>query len=561
MGFNQTTVAFLAVLALGTGCTSDDLQSAAGHYEGFEVVDGTAGPAQSSIGGDLQIASNGTIEVSIATEPSSGQPTTFSGTLSGQTLALSSPSGLLPKPLTLASGPNGCYTDAAGDQLCFDGAELRVLIVTAPASGSTPESTIKFVLDRMDPAGGTPSPTPSPLAPGPYSVDQLVSTAQTRNFNTQVQFDSVIQAKLNAQESYLNLLPHLNFGSGLDLIGFVTETMVRAIGDLLPFILPDRWFEASAANHAAAAEWDSYRIVQADGMNVVQGLAYSVLRDEQALLAMEQNRAAITQVRDEVLAAEENGSGTVQIGASGEITAVINTVVGGIDEMQETIAEEKTALAQAAGFADPQAVTAVIPVALPDMSGPLPGALSDYETAATNRSLELLQIDDMVEYAQDMKKAGYFQWLDPTGSDSGSLGFGLIDSLKIDSSQIQQLYDQKSGTQASLLQQVSDALSSSSELVQQYQLAVQASQLAETQVERLLLDFRTGVQFDMGDLATNLQDKTTGDIGQINGQYAYLILEAQMDFLTYSGPYANLLTETEPGTSQPAPTPSPSPSP
>jgi len=242
-------------LALGA-CTSDDLRSAVGHYEGFRVSTNSSGPTQTSIGGDLKIHSNGTLDVRLATEPS-GETISFEAVISNQTITVTSSSGALPAPLHLTGGSDHCYADSVGDRLCFDGTELKVLI------GSGTAATTKFVLDRMNPAAGGPSEPPP--AARPYSIDELVAAAQTRNFNTRVEFDSLIQAKLSAQESYLNLLPHINIGSGLSLIGFVPTTMLRAIGDLLPFFLPDRWFQASAANHAAAAEFDSYRVVASVG--------------------------------------------------------------------------------------------------------------------------------------------------------------------------------------------------------------------------------------------------------------------------------------------------------
>jgi len=247
-----------------------------------------------------------------------------------------------------------------------------------------------------------------------------------------------------------------------------------------------------------------------------------------------------------VLAAEHNGSGTVQIGSSDAITSVLVSVVDAIDSMEETIAEEKTALGQAAGFNDPSAVSGVLPVEVSPVTGPIPGLLADFEAAATNRSLALLQLDDLAEAARRLRSAALFQWLDPAGSDNGSLGAGLVDSIRIDNSMVQQIFDRKAGAERTLLGSVSDTLGASGLIADHYQLAVQASQLAQNQVDRLLLDFRSGLQFTLSDLVTALQNRTQAAIGQVNAQYAFLILKAKMDFLTYSGPYATLLAEPLP---------------
>jgi hypothetical protein len=519
-----------------SGCNSDSLTSAAGHYEGFSVSGSSAtDPTQSSISGEIQSLSDQELKLQIRTAPSAKE-IDFDVQITSDGLEVSSPSGLLQAPLALQPSGDHCFASGPANpanEVCFDGQELTIVL-----------SGTKFVLDRMDPTKD-PSPAPSMEIPRIYSEDELVARAQSRSFTSEVEYESVVQAKLTAQNAYLNLLPHIGFGSGMDLIGFVTTTMIHAIGDFVPFFLPNRWFQAAALNDAAHAEFDSYRVVQANAMNVVQGLALSVLRDEQALLTMEQNRVAITEVRDEVLSAEQNGGTGVQVGTSDDVTSVLNTLVSSIDAMKENIQEEKVALSQAAGFNNPSAVAGVLPVSLPTIAGPIAGNPPDFDQAAINRAIALLQLDDLVLSAKNTKASSYFQWLDPSGSDQGSLGFGLISYVEINSSMIQQLYDKKAQTQSALLQMVHDTLSSSQLVSDQCQLANQASETDQSRIDRLLLDFRSGIQFEMASLVGALGDKTTSDINHVNAQYAYLTLQARMDFLTYSGPYATLLGEKE----------------
>jgi hypothetical protein len=251
----------------------------------------------------------------------------------------------------------------------------------------------------------------------------------------------------------------------------------------------------------------------------------------------------ITQIRDEVLAAEQSGSGIVQVGTSDDITSILTTLVMSIDQMKETIHEEKTALSQAAGFMNPDAVSAVDAVTVPAITGPMSGTAQAYQASATNRAIQLLQIDDLIQAAQETKDSRYWQWLDLTGDDQGSIGFGSVSYVQVGSSMVRQLYDKKASTESTLLQTVDTVFSQSGQMAQQYQLAGQESTTAQARVNRLLMDFHTGIAFTMADLVSALHDKAQGDIDQINAQYAYLTIQAQMDFLTYSGPYAVLLGE------------------
>jgi hypothetical protein len=506
---------------------------ASGHYEGFMVAGSASDPVQSSISADVQAmpTTANEVKLKITTNPAHTE-IDFEVQVSDNGIALSSASSFFKSTLELHADQNHCFTNA-GNQLCYDGTQLSVVLAAPNAA--------KFVMSRM-----APLPAPSLEPPRSYSVPELIQRAQARSFTSEIEFETLVQTKLTAENGYLNLLPHINIGSALDLVGFVPLTMVRAIGDLVPFFLPNRWFQAAALKDGADAEFDSYRVVQASAMNIVQGLALSVLRDEQALQTMEQNRVQITQIRDEVLASEHNGSTSVQVGASDDITSVLNTLIISIDSMKENILEEKTALSQAAGFNNPSAVSQVLPVNLPSINGPIPGNLSDYDTAAVNRSLALLQINDLVSAAQNTQIASGLQWLDPTGADQGSLGFGIVSYVQVDGSLVNQLFDKKDLAQSQLLMMVQNALTRSKDISDQYLLSGQASQTNQNRIDRLLLNFRSGIQFEMASLVGALSDKTTSDINQVNAQYAFVTLQAQMDFLTYSGPYAGLLSEQNP---------------
>jgi hypothetical protein len=506
-----------------SGC--DALTGAAGHYEGFLISGTSAAPSQSSIAGDARKVSERELKLTIRSEPG-GTPTELDAKVSLESVALTIASGGAPRSFELKRAGAHCFGDGK-NKLCFDGRELR-LDLADPAA--------LYVLERS-----APEPAPSPEIARAYSIDELVGRARQRSYESEAEFQSVVAAKLTARSAYLNLLPHLNFGSVLDLDGFVATTMIRAIGDLLPFFLPSRWFEAAALKHAANAEFDGYRVVQADSMNIVQGLALGVLRDTEALEAIRLDRVAITEARDEVLAAER--SGNAQVGASDDITSVLDSVLLSIESTKQGIVEERSALAYSAGFNSPDAIESVLSVSVPAVQGPIPGARADFESAAVNRSLELLQLDELVVAARRTKAASFFQWLDPAGNDQGSIGFGLVDYVKVNSATIRQLQDRKAGTQAQLLGTLDDALSASAEIAAQYSIATQAAGTAQARIDRLLLNMRSGIPFAMASLVSAFQDKAASDVQVINARYAFAILQAQVDFLTFSGPYADLLTE------------------
>jgi hypothetical protein len=528
----------LAVIPLAfAGCDSGNQPSSyVGHYEGFLVGGPSANPFQKSVSADVQ-ASDQTLTIKVQANSDS---TVFSFSVNAvsqdqiEVSSSDSSTNYFPASLSMTKSTDTCFA-ASGNELCYNGNEITVSLADGTAQVS------KLVLDKVNPTSVTTAPKPLET-PQAFTLDQLLERAKTRNFNTEAEFESLVQAKLTAKVAYLNLAPHFNIGTVLDLWGFVTTAMLHAIGDLTAFMLPNRWYQAAALDNAAHAEFDSYRLVQASSINIVQGLAYSVVRDEQALRSLEKSRVDITAIRDELLA-NEHGGGPLQVGTSDDVTSVLLTLISSIESMRETVLEERRALSQAAGFINPQAISEVAPIDVPVFTGALPGTQKQYETLAQNRSLTLVQMDDLIQAAQNQKSARYTQWLDPAGDNQGSVGLGLVDYIAVGSAMVQQLYDKKDAAQATLLGTVDNTFTQSQQIADQYQLAVQSSNTAQARVDRLLLDFRTGINFEMSALVNALQTKTQSDMNQIDAQYAYITLQAQMDYQTFSGPYAPLLAE------------------
>jgi hypothetical protein len=170
--------------------------------------------------------------------------------------------------------------------------------------------------------------------------------------------------------------------------------------------------------------------------------------------------------------------------------------------------------------------------------------LASLQAEATSRSLQLIQADELIAAAKENKNASKFQWLDPAGDDNGSLGFGYVDHIEIQQAQVDQLLVNRATTQSQILLQVQDLLSQSSTLYSSYQNDVLTTQQSQESVELYLQQFEDGVAFDMSLLASVLGQKANSDVAEIQDIYANLALLAQLDFLTFSGPYAPLIGET-----------------
>ncbi len=525
----------LAWVALISGCRSGggvSLSQLAGHYEGFVVATDSSGVSnQSSLFGDVAKVSDSELKLTLSGELQALKIDFDFSFKSPSDMMIESDTGYFTQPIELKSSGNSCFSSAdLKDEVCLSGNEVELKL-----SGS------RFVLDQM-PATVLPAMESSQ----DFTIDQLIARTQNLNFANEVAFQTVVQAKLTAQTAYSNLLPHLNIGTALDIIQgtdpkFSLITMIRAIGDLVPFFLPNRWDQAQALQDQAQADFDAYRVVQADSMNIVQGVALSVLRNEQTLDRLGQTLASLITIRDEILAGEHSGS--IQIGTSDDINSIINSTQASIEDLKQKIHQELTALSQGAGFMNPDAVSHVLPIDVLPPQGPISGGVPYFQQLALSRSLDLLEIDHMIEAAKATRAAKKFQWLDPSGDDQGSLGLGLVSYVDVGSSSVDQVYKLRDSSQSMLLKTVEDAITESDDVYQQYVFSVQASNFAQLRIDQALTNFRNGTGFSISELVSALQDKTAGDVNQINAQYAFVTLQAQVDFLTFSGIYAPLLSE------------------
>jgi outer membrane protein TolC len=536
--FNKISALLLLISSalLASSCnTSSSIAAAVGHFEGFEVVQVGSTSTQYSVSAEVSEISNSSLKVVINTEPVT-QPITFEVDVdSSGSVQFKSLSGYFAGSIALSHSTGNCFASSKASnppasELCMSGNEIQA---------SLPSTYSKFILDKM-----SPRPLPSMEPPKNYSVDALVLLAKSQSFATQAAFEAMVQAKLTAKQAEMNLLPHININSALGVESLSITTMLRSIGDLVPFFLPNHWFNMIALKDQSNAEIDAFKIVQAGAINIAHGLALSVLRDEEALRALQSNEVSIIQIRDQVVASELQGSAVLPLGSEANINILLDTLDKSINTLQEAINEEKVSLSQACGFFNPQAIDQVLSVALTPITGPLPGVLTDLENQATSRSLQLSQTDELILAAKKTKGEKEYEWLDPSGDDNGSIGFGYVDHIKIQDNQIDQLSITRSTTQENILAQVSDALTQSGTLYNTYQDDENSSQQAQQSINLYLTQFQNGQPFDMGSFATVLGQKTDEDVAQVDDIYAYLTLKDQMDFLTFSGAYADLIGET-----------------
>ncbi len=526
-------IAFFALLAIlaATGCRPEVLKIN-GSYKGYaqtEAADGTAG--ETAVEAKLVSARSGlelTISASGASAPS------WSYRLSSK-LVLDDGAG---HSLPLSRESDTCLASAGRAdsgkpfaRVCYS--EGTILLEADSLAASGIRALIS--LSRFDPVD-----IPLPETPATYSVDQLVQLAVKHGFASRIEYERVLEARATAENAWLGLVPHFDAADALNLVSMNFVTMMKSAGDLVPFLLPDRWFRAKGAQFASAAEQDGYQLMLADAALTVESLSLSVVREDQSLARLQADRDGVAKLRDEIIDREH--SGLAQAGTADQVTAVLNQIDQSSLLIGEARRRELQALAAACGFASAEAVVGVNAPDLPAIAASNPVTTEQWKQFAVTRSIELRQLDDLVAQARELSKDRLFEWLDPAGDSNGAIGAGAESYLEIGRERIEELTLRREQSRNQLLAEVDDATASGDEALQAAKLSQQGSELQDRIIGRLEADLRSGLAVTLSDFVTAFQAQAQADVGQVQASIAYAASRARIRRLTLSDEYLKLIT-------------------
>ena len=396
----------------------------------------------------------------------------------------------------------------------------------APEIGSTPVR-----------AGATPI---KPLEiPRPYSLDELRRRAREMNFDAKLQFQQLITAKANMRMHYLNLLPHLSMNTVLTVATSVPFIgWIGAIGDLAPFLLPSRWFQAAEASHLKKAEDFGLRIMQEDAVQLTEGLAFQVA-------ASSRNLEVLKAVQ---VYAEKALQLTKEVVAPGKIAAnrPLDIEVESNDLQELRIALEQSHIADlaeisyASGFTNPSAVSAITVSPPLDLKhAPQINLNSDLTTAVISTSLELSQMNETVFGAQSESNGRAFEWLDPSADPQAGVGFGLPSYMQVGQSTVKELEIQRQQIYAGLLKKMAEAVNDYQMQLKTYTQANTSRLLELNRIQRAMLELKQGEsETPIGVLQDAISQLLTETSNMNSSEFGVYNADARIHRLLHTGIYA-----------------------
>ena len=518
------------VAALLAGCNSSDSGlPQPGHYEGSLIRRDASGLSEIAVQADISNPDSGTWKVAIQQK---GRGLIEEDVLKAQSdggAALTIPS--LELTQVAIQPQQGCYVADAKTQVHVCGQNGALLVEIRDAKGPV----YSLSLQAFDSTAKTPVETPAT-----YTLDAAMNRTFAMSFETRAQFERSMEASHVATNAYLNLLPRLNINAGTAVATAFTDItqLIGGIGDLLPFLLPTRWIDAENAGIDANAQKIALWVMRGDSGLEVESLAYSwisdglVIGDYREVLG--QSETLVKQIRF----LEQMGE--YPAGTADTIQTSIDGMKADLAVLSAAREDKKTVLAQAMGFISPEAVIAVTLDTVTEESDLDHLQEGPFEDQVVGRSLELDQLDQLIETARNTKTATYFEWLDPAGGPNSSLGAAIGTSVEIAQDKIDELELQRSQLEATLRQKARSALDDFNTAHGELALANAAMGLQQKRVTNVLDTIKYGKDTNQVELAAVYQDLLRAMIGQRDADAAILIARAKINRLLLEGYYSRL---------------------
>jgi hypothetical protein len=399
-----------------------------------------------------------------------------------------------------------------------------------------PQTSNEHASWSVQSTNGTTTPWETPAI---YSLDGAMDRAFHENFDTRIQFEHVIQARLSARASYLNLLPHLSLSSVLSVFIPSVTGILGAIGDLAPFLLPTRWYQAREAALMSKSERQSLALMRMDAAAQVEGLAYALDRDRSILEQYSAFLSQAFQVRDSIQKLEL--ANQLPEGSTDHLKAMINSMSLDMSALRLIVTQDRAVLAQAMGFFNPSAVADLTlgSEALPiDQAVPLDTQPTTRQAIA--RAYELVQMDYLIQISGLQKRELYFNWLDPAGDYRAALGFGLGSLVAVGRSRIHELQIKREQLAAAVAQKIAEAVGEYDQALESYRLAQEGVEIQKVRLARVISQVTPNSSLNTMDVAGIFQDSLGSAIRLRTVLTSFRVARSRIDRALLHGHYLQL---------------------
>jgi hypothetical protein len=311
---------------------------------------------------------------------------------------------------------------------------------------------------------------------------------------------------------------------------------MTSVGELVPFLFPSHWLNIKENEKLLIAQQLALTLVKLDSMRTTEALSLAAGRDHALWEVLKEDRKLHSQIEAEIRAFEIEGK--LKGGSTLGIESAGNNLDQTIANLESIIPLDINLLSIAVGFVNPSAIgnLTVEPLGNIEEAGCV--VLRDLERITIEASLEIRQLQALLEAAQTSKINRGVQWMSPTGDLKGALGVSLPVYIEIGASQIRDLLTMKDQIHSRLLHKVLDAFNDYYKSLDSYQFAVKGVLLQETRIKEARELIRNSNLDNVHDLRDALQLLSVNHSNLIIAQYAWYDSISKLNRLLLQGPYA-----------------------
>lgn len=372
-------------------------------------------------------------------------------------------------------------------------------------------------------------------APRSYKMSELLDLASKYDFSTRIEFQRYLESKYNAKAMLLSQLPHISTSTvGVFLGGVNAVSLLQGVGDLLPFILPNRWLQVKESDLLSKAETETAVIMKLNAVLFTEQLAYNFEKDKNVSTTLKIERSKIDQVYNELLMREKLGQ--IPFGSSQDVLSILNNIDQALLQVDVTIKQDLQALSMSIGLNNPNGIADVVF----DLNRDVTDMSLDHtliESEALSVSHEIHQADILVKVAKTQKVERYFSMFDPNVSPQLALGAALFPVAKQSAAQVAEFELLKSQMINQTTSKVDGLLDSLEYDVNNDKLVKQSIDIQEKRVSRILGQLTYGTNFVLSDLVGALQDQVTAQVNNITTAALFKATDAQIDRILVKGIY------------------------
>jgi ferritin len=359
-----------------------------------------------------------------------------------------------------------------------------------------------------------------------------------KSFEARLEFEHVVESKALAKGAYYGLLPHFGMGTVGAILSPNMLGLIGALTDLVPFILPDRWIRAEERSLFAQAVDESLFLMKINAASITENLAHAIARDSRVIEVLNAKHEKIQTYRD--LAYKSETSGKVPAGTTTDLDLLLGNLEKVINAFQKTFNDEKRALAQAAGFLNPDAIISVTDEdpRCERRELPFQGNLPQIQQFAFSQSHELVQMDKLIHAAENQETEYYFSWLDPSNYFNENDGIPISAKIIVNRAHVAELRIQKEQLQTTLLQKTGEAVNTYNAALKLYELSLETNESIKGRLAQLLKAMKTGTDFSSASLIQTLQEDIRNTSGLMTAQTDCQSALGRLNRLTLQSVYA-----------------------